>query len=97
MTDCMVERDRESGRTVMRFMGVFDREHAIDLRDEIKRMEGDVLLDFSLVRAFDDRGVATLAQILAEKGDRSISVRGLREHQLRLFRYIGIDVGSTQP
>ncbi len=92
MKDCTLEKDRESGRTVMRLTGIFDRECALDLRDELRRTEGDVLLDFSLVRDFDDLGVATLARELLESGDRSIGVCGLREHQLRLFRYLGIDV-----
>ncbi len=92
MRDCVVERDRESGRTVMRVGGAFDRDCALELRDELQRTEGDLLLDFSQVQDFDDLGVATLARVLIEIPDRRIGVRGLRQHQLRLFRYIGIDV-----
>ncbi len=92
MKDCIVERDRASGRTVLRLGGNFDRTAALVLRDELAGADGAVMLDFSLVRTFDDLGVATLARVLIENEGRSVAVRGLRQHQLRLFRYIGLDV-----
>ncbi len=93
MRNCIVETDREAERTVMRLTSNFDRDSALQLRDALRQTEGAVLLDFSLVHDFDDLGVATLARVLIESKDRRrIRVCGLRQHQLRLFRYIGIDV-----
>ena len=97
-----------SGRSVMRLEGDFDRESALALREELSRAKGDVLIDFSLVHEFEDLGVATLARTLMERVDsrehRRVALRGLRQHQLRLFRYIGVEVDeavsssdSTQP
>ncbi len=91
-----VEREREDGRLVLRVKGNFDRAAASELRDLLTPAEGEaeVVLDFSLVRQFEDLGVAALARLLAETGARRIGIRGLRQHQVRLFRYIGFDVDA---
>jgi anti-anti-sigma regulatory factor len=97
MSGCRIERDTEDGRTVIRLSGVFDSESACELSDRLAREhEDDVVLDFSLVREFADLGVAALARGLADHG-RTLSLRGLRQHQLRIIRYFGVDVGSLDP
>jgi anti-anti-sigma regulatory factor len=94
MSGCRIERDTEDGRTVIRLSGVFDSESACELSDRLAREhEDDVVLDFSLVREFADLGVAALARGLADHG-RTLSLRGLRQHQLRVMRYFGIDVDA---
>ena len=94
MNACSIVRDLEDGRAVIRIAGVFDRASAFELRDRLEREPAlDVVLDFSLVREFADLGVATLAHGLAG-ADRRLHMRGLRQHQLRIFRYFGLDVDA---
>jgi len=92
MSACSIVRDLVDGRAVIRIEGVFDRASAFELRDRLEREPAlDVVLDFSLVREFADLGVATLAHGLAG-GERRLRLVGLRQHQLRIFRYFGVDV-----
>jgi hypothetical protein len=51
-----------------------------------------VRVDLTQVRDFHDFGVAVLARALASR--RQVSVRGLRTHQIRLLRYLGIDAAA---
>jgi anti-anti-sigma regulatory factor len=87
-----MRRDSEGPRTVLRLSGVFDGDSVSALRAELARTPAeDLVVDFSLVREFADLGVAALARDLAA-GDRRLRLRGLRAHQLRLFRYFGVEV-----
>jgi anti-anti-sigma regulatory factor len=89
---CSMRRDTEGPRTVLRLSGVFDRDSASALREELARAPaGELVVDFSHVREFADLGVAVLARDLAA-GARRLRLRGLRTHQLRLFRYFGVEV-----
>lgn len=56
---------------------------------------GELVLDFSHVREFADLGVAALARGLAGD-DRRLRFRGLRQHQLRIFRYFGWDLDGLR-
>ncbi|HEX9291313.1 MAG TPA: STAS domain-containing protein [Anaeromyxobacteraceae bacterium] len=92
MTDCTMAREREGDRVVYRLGGVFDRASAWGLREKMERETArEVLLDFSLVRDFSDLGVAVVAHGL-NGATRRVLFRGLRQHQLRIFRYCGIAV-----
>jgi anti-anti-sigma regulatory factor len=55
----------------------------------------EVRIDLTRVRDFHDFGVAVLARALA--AHRGVNVRGLRTHQIRLLRYLGIDAVDGQP
>jgi hypothetical protein len=89
---CSIEREHEGDRTIIRLSGTFDPASAHELTERLGREPGDELvLDFSLVREFADLGVATLAHGLAG-AERRLLLRGLRQHQLRIFRYFGVDV-----
>lgn len=92
MPGCRMVRETEGDRAVIRVAGVFDRSSAIELTERLGRERSrDVVLDFSLVREFADLGVAALAEGLAS-ADRRVRLRGLRQHQLRIFRYFGVDL-----
>ncbi len=96
MSGCRIERETEGGRIVIRVSGVFDSDSANELRDRLAgEPGGDVVLDFSHVREFADLGVAALAHGLAGL-ERPLRLRGLRKHQLRIFRYFGLDVESLR-
>jgi hypothetical protein len=93
---CKFVREVEGGRTVIRLSGVFDRASACELVERLETERSDeVVLDFCLVREFADLGVAALAHDLAG-GGRRLLMRGLRQHQLRIFRYFGVDVEAQQ-
>lgn len=77
--------------------GTFDGASAWELRnalDEVSQVPAQQLvLDFSRVRDFYDFGVAVLAHGLVERGAArpKVALKGLRTHQMRLFRYFGVD------
>ncbi len=53
-----------------------------------------VRIDLTRVSNFDDSGVAVLGRALA--GHQRADVRGLRQHQIRLLRYLGVEgVGGS--
>jgi hypothetical protein len=95
MNDCNIIRERDGDRVLYRLSGVFDRAGAWALRAKLDRENaGEVLLDFSLVRDFSDLGVAVVAHGLTE-APRRVLFRGLRQHQLRIFRYCGVSIEET--
>jgi anti-anti-sigma regulatory factor len=75
----------------IRMEGVFDVAAAQSAVRALERApaERDVRIDLTHVREFHDFAVAVLAQALAKRRDR-VSVRGLRQHQLRLLTYLGL-------
>jgi hypothetical protein len=85
----------EREQTVMRLEGVFDvaaAKQAAAKLDEAGYAE--VRIDMTRVREFHDFGVALLAQAIA--GRRApTAVLGLKEHHLRLLRYLGIDCAGA--
>ncbi len=80
--------------TVIRIEGVFDAAAAQRLASALESADGaDVRIDLTHVREFHDFGIAMLARALS--GRHGVAVSGLRQHQLRLLRYFGIDAGSA--
>jgi anti-anti-sigma regulatory factor len=83
----------------IRVEGIFDGATAWDLRTTLERSRGKartVVLDFTRVREFYDFGVGVLAHWLAQRTNAlpRVSLRGLRTHQARMFRYFGVDTGN---
>ncbi len=75
---------------VIQARGTFDVPAAEQVARELRAAAGlEVRVDLTQVRDFHDFGVAVLARELA--GRRQVDVRGLRTHQIRLLRYLGID------
>jgi len=87
-----IARMKEEGRVVYELGGELDRASAWALREQVNREEvGEVMLDFTLVRKFSDLGVAVLAHGLTGASQRVV-FRGLRPHELRIFRSCGVAV-----
>jgi ABC-type transporter Mla MlaB component len=83
-----------AGPKVLRLEGVFDVAAAQRLARELSSAgEGPIEIDLTRVREFDDCGVALLARELVRHGKTTVS--GLRQHHLRLLRYLGIDAGPA--
>jgi anti-anti-sigma regulatory factor len=79
---------------VIQMDGVFDASKAKDLAQTLAdRPEAEVYIDLTRVREFDDFGVTVLGRAMAAAPAR-VSVRGLRQHHVRLLRYLGIDAGQ---
>jgi anti-anti-sigma regulatory factor len=87
-------REMEGERPVLRLRGQFDRASAWALRERLETEAApELVVDFSLVRDFSDLAVAVLAHGVQLTHAR-IVLRGLRQHQLRIFRYCGVDVAD---
>ncbi len=89
---------QQSGSLVIRMDGVFDIDSVQAIRSRIEALPGDaeVYVDLSRVREFHDRAVAMLADVIGAARSR-ISVRGLRQHQRRMLRYLGVAPGALDP
>ena len=77
--------------------GVLDGVAARRVEAELLRAApGDrLLVDLTKVREFHDFGVAVLGRALIEcRAD--VRLRGLRQHQLRVLRYFGVDVEPVE-
>lgn len=88
----------QQGSLVIRMDGAFDIDSVNTIRSRIETLPGDaeVYIDLSRVRDFHDRAVALLAEVLAAARAR-ISVRGLRQHQYRMLRYLGVVPSALDP
>ena len=88
----------ERGSLVIRMDGAFDTESAQEIARQLAALpEGaEVYVDLTHVRQFHDRGVAVLGDILASTRVR-VSVRGLRQHQYRMLRYLGVPSTTLNP
>ncbi len=88
--------DRKKTATVIRMEGVFDVPAAQRLAGMLAEAgEGELRIDLSQVREFHDFGVAVLARALAGRRAHT-GISGLRQHHLRLLRYLGIDAGVAE-
>jgi anti-anti-sigma regulatory factor len=92
----VVESRQPSGEIVISVEGTFDAVAAWQLRGRLGGIPSAerVVLDFTQVRDFADLGIAVVANGLAEAQLPRVEMRGLREHQHRLFRYFGVDVDA---
>jgi anti-anti-sigma regulatory factor len=74
--------------------GTFDAAAAEQVARALERSSPDarVRVDLTQVRDFQDLGVAVLARAL--QSHRRVEVSGLRLHQLRLLKYLGVDASE---
>ncbi len=95
MTD---ERLQPGGEILIRVDGTFDAPAAWDVRGRLGAIPpaSSVVIDFSQVREFNDLGVAVMASGLAPGKGPHVVVRGLRQHQHRMFRYFGVDLDAMR-
>lgn len=88
--------------TKLEIKGTFDGAAAWDLRSQIEKLDGqlpvaEIELDFTDVREYYDFGVAVLAHGLAQRRPQlpRVRMRGLKAHQVRMFKYFGVDAEAT--
>jgi anti-anti-sigma regulatory factor len=77
--------------------GVFDGVAAAHVEEVLLAARpGDrLLVDLTQVREFHDFGVAVLGRALT-RCQAEVRVRGLRQAQLRVLRYFGVDAGPIE-
>jgi hypothetical protein len=91
MPACTLQREVNGSTALYRIAGRFADACAGDLKALLDREPlYEVVVDFSQVHEFVDSGVAVIAASLTSPAHR-IFLRGLRQHQERLFRYFGIE------
>ena len=97
MPGCNIEREVIGGTARYRVCGKFEGGCAWDLAGRIEHEPlGELTLDFSQCGEFVDYGIAVLATALLSIPDKTIHLEGLRQHQLRLFKYFGVDADKIE-
>ena len=92
MSGCCVEREVLGSTAWYRVNGNFEGSCAFDLSRRLeKEALSEVVLDFSRAAHFVDYGVAVMSSALLSMPHKAIHLRGLRQHQLRLFKYFGVE------
>jgi len=93
MPGCSVEREVVGGTAWYRISGKFEGACAWDLSRRLEKEPlGELVLDFSQMGDFVDYGIAVMASaLLSLEAQKIVHLRGLRQHQLRLFKYFGVD------
>lgn len=83
---------------LIRLDGTFDLAAAGEVQRALAESprETEVYVDLSQVREFHDQAVAVLADVV-RAAPHSISVRGLRQHQYRMLRYLGVEPAALDP
>jgi hypothetical protein len=91
MPRCSLEREVHGNTVLYRIAGRFEGACAWDLSARLEQESLlEVVLDFSRVSEFVDSAVAVIASSLVSSSHR-VSLHGLRQHQERLFRYLGVE------
>jgi ABC-type transporter Mla MlaB component len=84
-------KSRAHGEIYLSVAGPFDLPAAQRVARALSDADADamVCIDLTRVSDFDDTGVAVLGRALC--GHQRADVRGLRQHQVRLLRYLGVE------
>ena len=94
MPACQLVTQQRRGRSEIQLTGTFDGPAAWELAKRLTSERSDVVLDFGRVDTFFDFGLNVLAHALQE-ANRPVLLVGLRHHQLRLLRYLGVEVSDA--
>jgi hypothetical protein len=94
MPGCSLEREVNGSTAFFRIAGRFERSCAWELSARLEEEPLlEVVLDFSRTNEFVDSAVAVIANSLVSSS-RRVHLRGLRQHQERLFRYFGVETAE---
>ena len=92
MSCCEIDREMTGCIARYRVAGKFEGACAFSLAQRIEvEPLGELILDFSQCDEFVDYGIAVLASALLSVPGKRVHLEGLRQHQLRLFKYFGVD------
>ena len=89
----MGRRRPDRQERIVELEGVFDVPAAKRVAAVIEHARpGEAIrVDAARVSRFEDFGLAVLAQALGATSAARVAIRGLRDHQLRILRYFGVD------
>jgi anti-anti-sigma regulatory factor len=92
-----MRRLSSSPESIIWLEGVFDGVAARHLEEKLlQTVPGDrILVDLTQVREFHDFAVAVLGRALT-LCRAEVKLRGLRQHQVRVLRYFGVDAGPLE-
>lgn len=97
MPGCDLKREVFSSIALYRVNGKFEGACAFLLAKRIEAEPlGELTLDFSQCAEFVDYGIAVLSSALLAVPGKRVHLEGLRQHQLRLFKYFGVDADELQ-
>jgi hypothetical protein len=89
---CIIDREVNGSTAVYRVRGKFESSCAWDLSRRIAHEPlHDLSVDFAQVNDFVDYGIAVLSSCLIESSHKNVRLLGLRQHQVRLFKYFGVE------
>jgi hypothetical protein len=89
---CVIDREVKGSTAVYRVRGKFESSCAWDLSRRIAQEPlRDLSVDFAQVNDFVDYGIAVLSSCLIEAPHKHVRLLGLRQHQVRLFKYFGVE------
>jgi hypothetical protein len=98
MSACNIDREIVGSTAWYRVRGKFESSCAWDLSRRIAQEPlREMALDFSQVSDFVDYGIAVLSGALLEVPQKRVRLQGLRQHQLRLFKYFGVEPVEFAP
>jgi STAS domain-containing protein len=94
----MARRATRRGELLIEVYGVFDVPAANRVGRTLERARpGDAIrIDVARVSEFQDFGLAILAQALRQTSAARVALRGLRDHQLRILGYFGVDAARLR-
>ena len=97
MSCCEIDREITGSIARYRVVGRFEGACAFNLAHRIESEPlGEMALDFSQCAEFVDYGIAVLASALLSIPGKRVHLEGLRQHQLRLFKYFGVDADELR-
>jgi hypothetical protein len=89
---CIIDREVNGSIAVYRVRGKFESSCAWDLSRRIAHEPlRDLSVDFAQVSDFVDYGIAVLSSCLLDAPHKKVRLLGLRQHQVRLFKYFGVE------
>ena len=95
MPDVCVIREIRGSTASFVVAGEFDGACAWDLTARLSREPlGEIVIDFSRVDNFVDHAIATVANGILSMTGKTVQLRGLRQHQERVFKCFGVDVAK---
>lgn len=92
MPGCSIEREVIGTTARYSIAGRFEAACAWELAGRVEKEPlFELTLDFSRCSEFVDHGIAVLSNALLAVPGKRVHLQGLRQHQLRLFKYFGVD------